>query len=403
MYNIVMKIAITGMGVISCCGNTVDDFWTAVINGQSGLAALTRFHSSVIKTKLVGQVQDFELSDNFSHKIRIKTDSHIQYALAAAEQAIAQSGLNFDQEDLYRIHSVIGTCSGSYQSVTNAAIQLRSNAPVGPTFLTGNLNNMISAYINMQYGLLGAGLVVNGACASGSQAIAMGAMLIETAQADVVIVGGTEDWINAIPISGLESIRALTYDPVGCKPFDQSRSGFSISEGAAVLILESAQHAEQRGAAVLAWLSGYGMSNDAYHPTAPKADGTSTRYMITQAVKRAGLTVDQIDYVNAHATGTLIGDQVEAAVLHSIFGDRPYLSGTKAVTGHSIGAVGAMEAIISVKVLQDQLIPATTNLTKSDCAGNHVIDKAISEPVQHVLTNSFGFGGTNGALVISRC
>ena len=396
-----MKIAITGMGVISCCGNTVDDFWTAVTNGQSGLAPLTRFQNPGIKTKLVGQVKGFELGDNFSRKIKTKTDSHIQYALAAAEQAITQSGLQFDQEDPYRMHSVIGTCSGSYASVTDACMQTYTNTPVSPTFLTGNLNNMISAYINMQYGLFGAGLVINGACASGSQAIAVGAMLIETGQADVVIVGGTEDWINAIPIGGLESIRALTYDPVGCKPFDRDRAGFSISEGAAVLVLESIQHAEQRAATVLAWLSGYGISSDAHHPTAPRPDGSSTRHMITQCIQRAGLTIDQIDYINAHATGTPIGDQVEANVLYSIFGNRPYISGTKAVTGHSIGAVGAMEAIISVKVLQHQLVPATTNLVNPNCVGNHVIGDSINKPVQHTLSNSFGFGGTNSVLMFS--
>ena len=393
-----MKIAVTGMGVISCCGNTVNSFWDSIVYGRTGLGTLTRFAESTIKTSVVGEVKHFELDGKFGPRIQSRTDSHIQYALAATDQAVSQSKLDFSTEDLHRVHCVIGTCSGSYNYIENAI----KNSPVHPTFLTGSLNNMISAYINMYYGILGAGLVINGACASGAQAIALGAMLIETDQADVVIVGGTEDWIHPAPISGLESLRALTYDTAGCRPFDRYRSGFSISEGSAVLILEREDHAYRRNADILAWLSGYGISSDANHPTAPREDGVATKHMITQSLNKSGLTSNDISYVNAHATGTLIGDRVEAIVLESIFGTNPYISSTKAITGHSIGAVGAMEAIVAVKTLQEQIIPATTNLVDTDCPGKHIIDKAISETVNHVLSNNFGFGGTNSALVFSR-
>lgn len=397
-----MKIAITGLGVISCAGNTVKEFWSSVINNKSGLGNLTRFRHPKITTASVGEVRDFELGTQFDSRVRTRTDRHIQYALAATDQAIFQSGLDFDQIDPHRISTIIGTCSGSYDYVSNAADNLQQNRPVSPSFLTGNLNNMISAYINMHWNILGPGLAINGACASGAQAIAVGAMLIETGQADVVIVGGSENWIHAIPIGALESLRALTHDAAGCRPFDQYRSGFSLSEGAGILILENAEHAWRRNADILAWLSGYGISSDADHPTAPRVDGKSTSYMIKQAMYRANIAVDQIDYINAHATGTPIGDKIESEVLYDIFSDRPYLSSTKAITGHAIGAVGAMEAIIAVKTLQDQLLPATFNLFTPDCPGNHVMNQAIDAPVNNVLSNNFGFGGTNSALIFSR-
>ena len=397
-----MKIAITGMGVISCCGNNLTDFWASISKGQTGLGQLTRFQNTATKTTIVGEVNDFQLSDQFNSRLRTRTDKHIQYALAAADQAITQSGLNFDLEDPHRISTVIGTCSGSYDYISEAVVHTQQNHAVTPTFLTGNLNNMISAYINMHWNILGSGMAINAACASGAQAIAVGAMMIETGQADVVVVGGSENWIHPAPIGGLESLKALTYDPQGCRPFDQARSGFSISEGAAILILESAEHAWRRNADVLAWLSGYGLSNDADHPTAPRADGASTAHMIRQTAYRAGIALDQIDYINAHATGTPVGDKIESDVLYKIFNDRPYVSSTKAVTGHAIGAVGAMEAIIAVKTLQQQLVPATVNLTTPDCMGRHVIGSSVHVPVEHVLSNNFGFGGTNSALLFSK-
>jgi 3-oxoacyl-[acyl-carrier-protein] synthase II len=397
-----MKIAITGMGTIGCCGNTVQDLWAAVVNGKSGIGPLTRFKHKSIRTTNVGEVRDFVLGEQFNPRVRTRTDRHIQYALAATEQAITQSGLNFSQIDPYRISTVVGTCSGSYDYVADSLVHLHQNQSVVPSFLTGSLNNMISAYINMHWNILGSGLAVNGACASGAQAIIVGAMMIETGQADVVIVGGSENWIHPLPIGGLESLKALTYDTQGCRPFDQDRSGFSLSEGAAILVLESAEHAYRRNADILAWLSGYGISSDADHPTAPRADGAVTSHMIKQAAYRAGVGLDQIDYVNAHATGTAIGDKVESEVLYSLFDDKPYVSSTKAVTGHAIGAVGAMEAIISVKTIIEQTIPMTTNLDNPNCPGKHVIGQSIKTKINNVLSNNFGFGGTNSALIFNR-
>ena len=397
-----MRIAITGMGTVSCCGNTVQDLWNSVVAGKSGLGPLTRFQHKSIRTTTVGEVRDFALGEQFNTRVRTRTDRHIQYALAATDQAIAQSGLNFSQIDPYRISTVVGTCSGSYDYVADSIGHLQQNQSVAPSFLTGNLNNMISAYINMHWNILGSGLVVNGACASGAQAIILGAMMIETGQADIVIVGGSENWIHPLPIGGLESLRALTYDAQGCRPFDRGRSGFSLSEGAAILVLESAEHAYGRNADILAWLSGYGISSDADHPTSPRADGAVTSHMIKQSAYSAKVALDQIDYVNAHATGTAVGDKIESEVLYRLFDDKPYVSSTKAVTGHAIGAVGAMEAIISVKTITDQTIPLTTNLVNSNCPGKHVVGQSIKTKIDNVLSNNFGFGGTNSALIFSK-
>lgn len=395
-----MRIAVTGLGVVSCCGNSVNEFWSSVRFGKSGLGSLTRFESKNIKTNVVGEVKNFVLNEKFDRKLRVKTDLHIQYALEAADQALTNSGLKIN--DPTRIHTIIGTCSGSYDYIQNSYKLLELNHNVFPSFLTGSLNNMIAGYINMQYGILGSGVVLNGACASGSQSISFGAMLIETGQADAVIVGGTENWINQLPIAGLESLRALTYNPKGCSPFDINRSGFSLSEGAAILILENEKFAKKRNANILCYLKGYGISSDATHPTAPRSDGLATKNMIKNVLKKASLNNDQIDYINAHATGTSLGDKIEADILYSIFNDKPFLSATKAVTGHSIGAAGAMEAIIAVKSIQDQLVPLTTNLENSDCPGNHVKEQSIETNIQHVLTNNFGFGGTNSVLIFSK-
>jgi len=389
-----MKVAITGSGIVSCCGNSIDSFWTSVINGETGLATLTKFHDNTIKTSLVGEVKNFQLDQKFNVRTKTKTDNHIQYALSATDQAITQSGIDF--KNPHRIHTVIGTCSGSYNFISDAI----TNPPVQPYFLTGSLNNMIASYINMHYGILGSGIVLNGACASGSQAIAIGSMLIETGQADIVIVGGSEDWIHPLPIAGLESLRALTFDPDGCKPFDENRSGFSISEGAGILILENEEHAKKRNANILAYLVGYGISNDATHPTSPKDDGSVTKHMIKDTLSRSN--INKIDYINAHATGTNIGDKVEAEVMFGIFEDIPYISSTKAITGHAIGAIGAIEAIIAVQTLQSQTLPATKNLKTPNCPGNHVMHDSITTKVNTVLSSNFGFGGTNSVLVFSR-
>ena len=255
----------------------------------------------------------------------------------------------------------------------------------------------------MHYGIQGSGLCLAGACAAGNQAIALAAMLIETGQADVVITGASDSWLSDVVVSGFESLGALSFSDTMPRPFDVARDGFAISEGAGVIVLENETHARSRGANILAYLSGHGISSDAYHPTAPEPSGAVVERMVRHALKKANLDHTNIDYINAHATGTPVGDKVECQTLYRVFGDRPYISSTKSMTGHSIGSSSALEAVISVMCLQTGVIPATINLSDRDpeCPGTHV-SETLTADVKHVLSNSFGFGGTNGVLIFSK-
>jgi len=262
---------------------------------------------------------------------------------------------------------------------------------------------MMSAYINMHWGIEGSGLGISGACAAGSQAISIGAMLIETGQADVVLCGASDSWLSELTISGFESLGALSYSDIMPRPFDQSRDGFAISEGSAIIVLESVEHARVRNANILAMLSGYGISNDAYHPTSPNPEGRAFLRMAGQALSKAGVSTDDIDYINAHATATKIGDKVECQNLYKLFHDRPFISSTKSMTGHSIGSTSAIEAVISILSVKNNVVPGTINLDSIDpeCPGKHV-KETIKHTVNHVVSTSFGFGGTNGILVFSK-
>lgn len=398
-----MTISITGLGIISCCGNNVNDFWSNISNGVTGILPITKYTPTVIKTTQVGEVRNFVLDPVFDPRWTSKTDKHIQYALNAAKQAIDQSGLDFDTMDRHRVHTVIGTTGGCYDFIIKNQDRINNGKPALPNFISGHINNMSSAFINMHYGFTGGGLGISGACAAGNQAIAIGAMLIETGQADVVICGASDSWLSELTISGFESLGALSYDDILPRPYDLNRSGFAISEGAGIIVLESEEHAYRRNAEVLATLSGYGISSDAFHPTSPHPTGEPFIRMLRDMLFRAGRNADEIDYINAHATATIIGDVAECQGFEKVFGTKPLLSSTKSMTGHSIGSTSAIEAVISVMALRTRTVPATINLTDIDpaCVGNHVTE-TINHRVNHVLSNSFGFGGTNSALLFSK-
>ena len=399
-----MKIAVTGLGAVTCCGNTVGDLWDSIINGRSGIKPIEGITAKVMRTQQMGQVRGFELDPIFDPRYKVKCDRHIQLALNAVKEAIDHSGLDLTKEDLSKVHTVIGTCAGGYEFIVDNQHRNDSGDPTLPNFISGHLNNMISAYVNMHYGIQGSGLCVVGACAAGNQSLAVASMLIETGQADVVVAGASDSWISEVVVSGFESLRALSFDEVMPRPFDVNRNGFAISEGSGILILESEEHARARGADILAYLSGYGISSDAYsHPTSPDPESLVMERTVGQALTRAGITADDIDYINAHATATRVGDSTECQHLSKIFGLRPYISSTKSMTGHSIGSTSAIEAVISVLAIRNNVVPGTINLDTVDpeCPGNHVTE-TIDAKVNHVLSNSFGFGGTNGIVVFSK-
>lgn len=398
-----MKIAITGLGVISCCGNNITEFWNNISNGISGINPITKYTPSVIKTRKVGEVQNFSLDTVFDPRWNNKTDSHVQFALNATKQAIDQSGLELNKIDPHRIQTIIGTTGGCYEFIIKNQERINTGKPALPNFISGHINNMPSAYINMHYGIHGGGLGVSGACAAGNQSIAIAAMMIETGQADVVICGASDSWLSELTISGFESIGALSYSEVLPIPFNKNRDGFAISEGAGIIILENEDHAYRRNANILAYLSGYGISSDAYHPTSPHPTSSPFIRMMRDTLYRAQINATDIDYINAHATGTPIGDIAECKGFFEVFGINPFLSSTKSMTGHSIGSTSAIEAVISVMALQNQTIPATINLDDIDpeCVGNHVTE-TMQHKVNHIVSNSFGFGGTNGVLIFSK-
>lgn len=397
-----MTIAITGLGAVTCLGNSVAELWDNICKGQTGILPID-YEPQVIKTRRMGRVKNFQLDTVFDPRWKNKCDIHLQYALNATKQAVDQSGLDFQTLDPSRAHTVIGTTAGAYDFIIENQHRIDSGRPALPNFIPGHINNMPSAYINMHYGIQGSGLGISGACAAGSQAISIASMLIETGQADVVICGASDSWLSDVTVSGFESLGALSYSDIMPRPFDSSRDGFAISEGAAILILESTAHAKRRGAEILAYLSGWGISSDAYHPTSPHPNGHAFVRMMDQALTRARINTEQVDYINAHATATRVGDSVECQGLARIFGTQPYISSTKSMTGHSIGSTSAIEAVICVKSIQDNRIPGTINLENIDpeCPGNHVTE-TIDYRVDHVVSNSFGFGGTNGVLVFSK-
>jgi 3-oxoacyl-[acyl-carrier-protein] synthase II len=398
-----VKLAITGVGIVSCVGSSVEQAWHNITNGISGIQSVPESTYQVSKTTKTGYIKDFVLSKTFDQRWISKTDRHVQLALNATEQAVVQSGLDFTKLDPTRVHTVVGTCAGSYESIIKNITRINEGDPSLPNFIPGHINNMMSAYINMHYGIQGSGLCITGACAAGNQSIAIASMLIETGQADVVISGASDSWLSDVVVSGFESLYALSFDDILPRPFDTNRSGFAISEGAGILILESIEHAQRRGANVLAHLSSYAISSDAYHPTSPESSNQVFSKTVGRALHKAGINPDQINYINMHGTGTKIGDSIECNNMAQLFGANPFLSSTKSMTGHSIGSSSAIEAVIAVQSVYNNVVPGTINLTDIDptCSGNHVTE-TIDTPVNHVLSNAFGFGGTNGAIIISK-
>jgi 3-oxoacyl-[acyl-carrier-protein] synthase II len=398
-----VKIAVTGLGIVSCIGQNTKVVWDNVTNGVSGITEHPNYPNQVIKTKKVGHIPDFKLDAEFNPRWRQKIDRHVQFGLNAAKQAVDQSGLEINKMDPSRIHTVMGTCMGGYDFINENQNRVKNGNPVLPGFLAGHVVNMMSSYINMHYGIQGSGLAVGAACAGGNSGLAIAAMMIETGLADVVVAGASECWLNDICIGGFESLGALSLDDVMPRPFDIDRSGFAISEGSAVLILESEEHARRRSANILCYMSGWGISSDADHPTSPAESGLAATKAINLALAKAKLTHTDIDYINAHATGTKVGDAVECQMLQKIFGSNPYISATKSMHGHSIGSVSLIESVISILSLTNNQVPGTINLKNIDtkCPGNHVTE-TIDGPLTHVVNNSFGFGGANAIVIFSK-
>ncbi len=416
------RVVVTGVGLVTPLGVGTDLVWKRLLEGRSGISAIQRFDVSDLPSKIAGQVPigetangDFNADDWVPAKEQRKMDPFIVFAVAAAVQAVQDSGwMPEDQEGRERTGVMIGSGIGGLPGITEAAVTLHERGPrrISPFFIPSNLINLASGHVSIRYGFAGPNHACVTACSSGAHAIGDAARLIQWEDADVMVAGGTEAAVCRIGVAGFAAARALSTgfndEPQrASRPWDKARDGFVIGEGSGIVVLEELEHAKQRGAKIYAEVLGYGMSGDAYHITAPAEDGNGAFRAMTNALKRAGLPPDSIDYVNAHGTSTPMGDEVELGAVKRVFGRHAYelsMSSTKSAIGHLLGAAGSVEAIFSILAMRDGIVPPTLNLENPSegCDIDLVPGRAKERQVRYVLSNSFGFGGTNASMIFGQ-
>ena len=406
-------MVITGMGAITCLGNSVDEFWTGLKNGKSGIREISLVSPDGFPCRVSGEVRDFDTAEYMARKESRRKARFSQFAVAAAHQAVKDSGLDLENEDLDRIGVLIGSGSGGLPE-TDQQAEIRVTRGVNrmsPYYIPMMLVNMAAANISHTFNLTGYTNTCVTACAASTQAIGEASEIIRRGGADVIVTGGTEAGICEIGMGGFSTMRALTTwtgDPVkASRPFDSGRDGFAPSEGSGILIMESLQHATDRGAQIYAEIGGWGVSADAYHLVQPHPEGVGAAKAMQRALDSAGVSLDEIDYINAHGTSTPINDKSETIAVKRVFGDKAYnipISSTKSMVGHSLGASGALEAIVCINSINDRIMHPTINQeeTDPDCDLDYVPNVAREADLDVVMSNSFGFGGQNAALVIKR-
>ena len=407
------RVVITGLGCISSLGMDVLDLWSNIAAGKSGIGRISRFDTEGFRTKIAAEVHNFDPVALFGSREARRMDRFSQFAVAAAQQAVEDALLKIDETNQDRIGVVIGTAIGGIGTLLE---QVRVYAERGPSKVSPFLVPMMlpdtgPGMVAIQLGARGPNLSVVTACATGTNSIGEAAEIIRRGKSDVIIAGGSESAIVPVAMAGLGVMGATSIrndEPErASRPFDRERDGFVMGEGAGVCVLESLDYAQARGAKILAELTGYGSTCDAYHISAPSENGAGAARCMQIAVEDAGLNLNQIDYINAHGTATPLNDKSETEAIKSIFGDMAYqipISSTKSMTGHLLGAAGALEAIICVKILQNQLLPPTINYEFPDpeCDLDYVPNKARSHEVHHIMSNSFGFGGHNATIILSQ-
>ncbi len=413
------RVVVTGMGLVTPLGIGLDQVWQRLLAGESGIGAIQSFDVSDLPSRVAGQVPRgdrasglFNADDWVPPKDHRRMDEFIIFAMGAAVQAVEDSGWQPDSEEEFeRTGVMIGSGIGGLPSITEAAITLQERGPrrISPFFIPSSLINLASGNVSIRYGFKGPNHAVVTACSTGAHAIGDAARLIMLDDADVMVCGGTEAAICRLGLAGFAAARALSTDfnddpPRASRPWDQSRDGFVMGEGAGILVLEEYEHAKERNAKIYAEVLGYGMSGDAYHLTAPAEDGNGAFRSMRNALKSARLAPDSIDYINAHGTSTPLGDEIELGAVKRLFGDHAYrlaMSSTKSAIGHLLGAAGSVEAIFSILAMRDGVVPPTLNLDNPSpsCDINLVPKVAQERRVNYVLSNSFGFGGTNASLI----
>jgi 3-oxoacyl-[acyl-carrier-protein] synthase II len=405
------RVVVTGLGLIAPNGNTPKDSWANIVEGVSGIGPINSFDASKFATRIAGEIKNFDVGDyDISIKDARKMDPFIHYGLAAAIQAINDSGIEITEDNGARIGTIIGSGIGGLPGIEKGYQSFLDGGPrrISPFFVPSNIINMVSGHLSIRYGIRGVNYAVVSACSTGAHCIGLAARTIERGEQDAIIAGGAEYSTCPTGIGGFASAKALSTrneDPTAAsRPWDSERDGFVLSDGAGVVMLESLEHAQARGASIYAELIGFGMNSDAHHMTAPAPNGAGAADCMKLALNDAKISPNEVSYINAHGTSTPAGDLAETQGVKSVFGEHAYklvMSSTKSMVGHMLGAAGGAEAIYSILALRDQIAPPTINLETPDpeCDLDYVANEARKMPIKIALSNSFGFGGTNGTLV----
>ena len=407
------RIAVTGLGLLTPVGNDVMSSWSAIRAGKSGIKPIETFDVSEFSTRFGGALQAFDRDKYLPAKEARRMDEFMHYGIAAGIQALEDSRLQEDGFEAERFGVAVGSGIGGITTIEDTALQIKESGPrkVTPFFVPGSIINMISGTLSIRFGLKGPNIAIVTACTTGTHNIGLAANMISNDQADIMLVGGAEMATSPVGLGGFCAARALSTrndEPErASRPWDKDRDGFVLSDGAGVMVIEEMEHAKARGARIYAELVGFGMSGDAYHMTAPSKGGEGAARCMQNALKSADMSINDIDYINAHGTSTIAGDVAESEAIKQVFGAEAYnlcVSSTKSMIGHLLGASGAAEAIVSVLTLHDQVITPTINLDDPEdgCDLDYVPHEAREQTVNAVLTNSFGFGGTNGSLIFRR-
>ena len=407
------KVVITGIGAVTPNGNNVNEFWTSLTNGISGIGPITYFDSSNHRVKIAGELNGFQPDSILDPKEIRKLDPFSIYALVATQEAISMSGLDSESLNPDRIGVTIGTGVGGIQTLEDQqrVIDQKGARRVSPQFVPKMIANIAGGHLSIRWGLRGPNQTVTSACASATDAIGMAMRLILSGDADAMVTGGTEASVTALTIAGFANMKALSQSNEiperASRPFDKDRDGFVLGEGSGMLVIERESHAKNRGAHILAELAGYGSTDDAFHITQPSKGGSGALKAMERAIKDAGLNIDDIDYINAHGTSTPYNDKNESAAITELFKnhcEKLKVSSTKSMTGHLLGAAGGIEAVASVKSVLEQTLPPTINYDTPDpeCALDYVPNIAQSSNVNSVLSNTFGFGGHNAVICIRK-
>jgi 3-oxoacyl-[acyl-carrier-protein] synthase II len=407
------RVVVTGLGAVTPLGNDVPTTWEAVLEGRSGVDRITLFDPSELKTQFAAEVKDFDPSEYLNPREARRLDRFTLFAQAAACEAAADAGLDMADEDPSEVGVLVGSAVGGITSLLEQADRMRERGPrrVSPFLIPALMMNAAAGQIAIAFGLRGPNLAVATACATGSHAIGEAAAIVGRGDAEVMFAGGSEAGIVPVAIAGFNVMGALStrnHDPQGaCRPFDADRGGFVMGEGAGMMVLESLSHAQARGARIYGEVLGYGATSDAFHITAPAQDGVGAAMAMQRAVQQAGIPPEKVDYINAHGTGTRLNDVSETAAIKQVFGEHAYrlaVSSTKSMTGHLLGAAGAVEAMFCLLAMRDQTLPPTINLDTPDpdCDLDYVPHVPRPADVNVALSNSFGFGGHNATLVLGR-